>query len=1213
MNKDTFAGWCALYLHSLRRMAARTLQALLLVGSLWLLGTVGGLVAAEEDASTATEAMSAPAAVEADAGTTEGMSAPAEEAAVEADAGATEGMSAPAEEAAVGADAGTTEGMSAPAEEAAVEADAGATEGMSAPVEVDAVEVDAAVTDESAATEVEIARAEKERIETDNQAVKNQERADKEAVKATKQVAKEQERAARRAAKEQQRAAKKAARKREEAARMAEKERQLDPEKLAEFRQKRAVKAAKQREQEAKRAAKLREQEARQREKDAQRAAKLREKEAKLTARQRGKVAKQAGKSVKSDKKTILESKRAAKEARQYEKEARKLAKKAAKGSVEREEDSGKLAKRAAKDARNRERAARNATERAAKQAVRDAERREKDATDAIKDQALTAAIAERAKARAEYVYIEEIVIVGTRKADRTVFETVAPVDVIGTSELVNRGTSDIKEALRGTLPSFGVERQAIADGATFLRPPTLRGLPPDQTLVLVNGKRRHRSAVISTASDSVLTKGAQPADLAMIPTIAIDQLQVLRDSASAQYGSDAIAGVMNFALRTDDSGGEVRIKYGQYPRGSDGESVLVQANGGLPLGESGFINASLEVGSSGETSRGKQHPAALALTSGATAAAGDGTNVSGIKNPVQNWGNPELEGLKVFFNIGYPLSASKEFYSFGNIASIDVDGSFFWRNPETNSVFTGADNLRLCGATDRPACPPGTTDSTFADLNYRTLYPSGYTPRFFGAMQDESVLVGLKGQWQTWDYDLSVSYGVNEIEYKLKNTVNPSLGITSQSSFKLGTLEQSETNATIDIQKQMAVGATTVNLAYGFEWRNEKYGIEAGENASWDYLKDSNGDPRYPGLPIGSHGFPGFSPQVAGSWDRENIAVYADFEFDTEVALVLAALRYEDFQDFGDTLNYKFGANMPVSESLSWRATLGSGFRAPTPGQTNLTNVATAFESTSGTSVLVQSLTLPATHAAAGHFGGSRLEPEVSETITTGLSYLPESGGVFTLDYYRISVSDRIGLTDDFQTSAEIKTMFGLANDVSQINFYTNAFDTTTTGLDMVYQNTLSDRADLTLAWNWNSTNVTSTGGILSDEFKNDLEEQLPHERASATLDYDFGRFQMRSRANFYGQWTDYESDDRQIYSQTYGDEKTLSAGNLLVDVAFYYQLPGERGIRFTAGADNLFNRYPPEMTGRFLEAGAGRIYSNTTPYSMNGRFVYLAVSTVF
>ena len=443
--------------------------------------------------------------------------------------------------------------------------------------------------------------------------------------------------------------------------------------------------------------------------------------------------------------------------------------------------------------------------------------------------------------------FAEEIVVTGTRAQPRSVVESMVPIDVLSDDDFINQGETDVSTLLRTVAPSYNVNTQPISDAATIARPANLRNLAPDHTLVLINGKRRHRSAVIYWLGNGV-ADGAQGPDISTIPAIALRQVEVLRDGASAQYGSDAIAGVMNFLLKDSASGGSVEVKTGTFTAG-DGDVSSVAANIGLPLGKNGFANLSLEVGGSDATDRSVQRDDAAGLI-----AAGN----TAVRNPAQIWGSPEIEDdVKFWANFGSLLGDSgNQFYGHANYATKTVTGGFYFRNPNTRgSVFSGDGGQTLLigdlldaqdGILDGSAgCPTVTvTDNVpdpvalaevFANPNcfsFQELFPGGFTPNFGGDVEDTSIVLGVRGQTDGGlGWDASVSQGTNEVDFFIFNTVNASLGPDTPTSFDPGLYKQEELNFNFDVTYPLN---DQTFLAGGIEWREEDFTIGIGQLESF-------------------------------------------------------------------------------------------------------------------------------------------------------------------------------------------------------------------------------------------------------------------------------------------------------------------------------------------------------------------------------------------
>ncbi|MDH3533293.1 MAG: TonB-dependent receptor, partial [Gammaproteobacteria bacterium] len=612
---------------------------------------------------------------------------------------------------------------------------------------------------------------------------------------------------------------------------------------------------------------------------------------------------------------------------------------------------------------------------------------------------------------------IEEIVTTGTRARARSVEDSPAPVDVLSADYFSNQGDTDLSNLVRNIVPSYNVNTQPISDAATIVRPANLRGLAPDHTLVLINGKRRHRAAVIYWLGNGV-ADGAQGPDISALPSIALKQVEVLRDGAAAQYGSDAIAGVMNFILKDDAEGATLEAKFGEFQEG-DGQQFSIAGNIGLPLTDAGFANLSFEFGETDPTDRSVQRDDAAALV-----AAGN----TAVANPAQIWGSPEItDDWKFWGNFGLELGNGAEAYAHANYVKKHVDGGFYFRNPNTRAaVFSGDDGETLLigdmldavdGVLDGSAgCPvvtitddvpdPVALAQVFADDNcfsFQEIFPGGFTPRFGGDVHDAALTVGVRGELDNGlRWDVSGGVGSNDVDFFIRNTVNASLGPATPTAFDPGDYTQTEKMVNADF----AYSPTdNTNLAFGAEWRNESFEITVGQEESFALgpLVDQ-------GFSAASNGFPGFSNIAGGVFDRKNVSLYVDGEWEpTDNLLLGAAVRYEDFDDFGTTTNYKVAGNFRLTDNFGLRGTVSTGFKAPTPGQSNAFNVSTEFDL--DLMELVNNGTVPSTSGPALLRGGKALQPEESTNFTFGTFFNLGDLDV-TIDYFQIEVDDRLSLT---------------------------------------------------------------------------------------------------------------------------------------------------------------------------------------------------------
>ena len=849
---------------------------------------------------------------------------------------------------------------------------------------------------------------------------------------------------------------------------------------------------------------------------------------------------------------------------------------------------------------------------------------------------------------------LEGLVAVGSRARPRTVTESPVPVDVIPTTDIVQQGDTDFANLLRNVVPSFNVNIQPISDAATFARPANLRGLAPDHTLVLINGKRRHRTAVITWYGNG-LADGSQGPDIALIPGLALEQAEVLRDGASAQYGSDAIAGVMNFVLKNDRSGGSIEIKTGGYPFGEtsepfeegafpgDGEMYTLSGNIGLPLGETGFLNLTGEYGNANPTDRSTQRLDALALL-------GSGNN--SVRSPAQIWGSPQVSNeVKLWANMGYLFDDNTQFYGHGNFVSKQVEGGFYFRNPGTRSGVFGtrnADGQRILlvgdmldardGELDGSAgCPEvpvtddgvvmdqGALNQVLADPNcftFRKLFPGGFTPQFGAYVLDASAVAGIRGTSGNVDWDGSMAWGKSNMDFYMYNTVNASLGpdqpcagadrtlsfvVPDQSCtpwFNPGIYDQQELNLNFDMS--YAVNER-VNLAGGAEARNERFEIFRGSTESW-----TEGPLATQGFTPGSNGFTGFGPLTEGDWNRTNFAAYGDLEIrEPEGQWTFGvAGRFETFSDFGTTINGKVAGRVSASENLGLRASASTGFRAPTPGQQNAFNISTIYDP--AIMDLTNNGTIPSTSPLAENFGGKPLTPEKSINLALGAVY-DEGPFSLSMDFFQIRVSDRLTTSADRSLSPpEIEQLIaeGIIRPggvLARFRFFINDFATRTDGIDLVgaYQVEGASGSTTTFssAWNWTRTTVTDFNPTtLTDHRIRILEEGLPNVRGNIAMNHVFaGGTRFLVRGSYWGGYFDGE----QPYYESDPGTTIDYPSRILFDMEAARTFSDRWTL--TVGATNVLNTYPEEYPG--AAAGVGNRFGQFTPFGFNGGFYYTRV----
>ena len=796
---------------------------------------------------------------------------------------------------------------------------------------------------------------------------------------------------------------------------------------------------------------------------------------------------------------------------------------------------------------------------------------------------------------------LEEVVVVGSRGAPRTVAESPVPVDVLTAEELGKTGSSDLLMQLQAAIPSLNVHLQPISDAASMIRPANLRGLSADSTLILVNGKRRHRASVIAFQGGGV-NDGSQGADISVIPSIALKQVEVLRDGAAAQYGSDAIAGVINFVLNDSSEGGSISVKQGEFSEG-DGTTTTVAGNIGMPLTDDGFVNLSFQMKQADDTSRSVQRPDAQSLINRGNTA---------VTEPAQIWGAPKIDDdITFFFNSGLDLGNGAEAYMFGNYSERDVDGGFYYRNPDDRGgVFTNGDDNRLIAdvtgdmsgncPTDVDPADYALRDAIMANPNcyiHNEQAPGGYTPRFVGNITDTSFTAGTRGEITGGNmdgvrYDISGSVGRSQADFGLNNTFNPSMGPDSKRDFTTGSYIQLEKTFNLDLQKQY----DNTSIAGGAEWRETTFEVISGEEASWKVGKYAA-----QGFNVGSHGFAGFSPDSAGAFSRRNYAMYLDVESQlTDTLLVGGALRYEDYTSFGDTANYKVTFSQQMSDNLAIRGSHSTGFRAPTQGQANVVNTQTTLVG----GELTQAQTLPSFKLGAG-----QLQPEESTSYAFGVVMTIGEVEV-TADWFKIEVENRVALTSNADTTAAQRAAMaaaGVPNPelIGQVNYFTNDFNTDTQGLDIVatYGTDLfGGSTDFSAAYNMTDTEVSSQGSATSDSKVKRLEEGLPNHRATFTMAQSWENVNAFVRANYFGEYY-------AVHADYFGTDADAA---VTVDMEVTYSINDSFDV--SVGAQNLFDQDAERIDG---SAGAvakgvtgnvlGAIFYETSPMGIEGSYWYV------
>lgn len=786
---------------------------------------------------------------------------------------------------------------------------------------------------------------------------------------------------------------------------------------------------------------------------------------------------------------------------------------------------------------------------------------------------------------------VGDIVVTGTRTTGRSRLDTIAPVDVISGETLTRTGTGvETATALAAATPSINFPRPSISDGSDHVRPATLRGLAPDQALVLINGQRGHVSALVSVNGN--LGRGSTAFDLNTIPSVTLGSVEVLRDGASAQYGSDAIAGVINLRLREAREGGGLTLNYGRYDtsfdtaRGSqdrkDGTQKSVAGWVGLPLGDDGFLTVSGELQSRDRTNRA-DFADPRAVSNGAT------------DQVIGHFGDPGVEAQSIWFNAGHPLGGGWSAYGFGGIQHKETVSA------ATARAFNNSNNVLA-------------------------VYPNGFVPKIGTEIVDYNIYGGVKGEAAGIDWDISASYGRNTIDYRVFDSINASYGNQggmTQKEFDAGGLEYDQLVIGIDGVKPVSLGLyEPVNVAFGLEYRTESFGQSAGEPKSYNKLAGSTQGG-------GAQGFPGFSPANVVDVDRNNWSAYIDLEGKlTEAFSVGLAGRYEDYSDFGDQLTGKLSARYDFSPSFALRGAVSTGFHAPALQQQYFSYVATNLVTTGNPPVtnLIQSGTFRVDDPVSLALGSKPLEPETSTNYSLGAVF--RSGGLeLTVDAYQIEIKDRIILSENLgpdrpsqskeTTDAVLKIIQPLG--VSSARFWTNGLDTTTKGIDVVGRYRLATdsigRFDFTLAGNYNKTSVDKLPGIptglaipVSPNFLFDrsnilsFEEGTPKYKVVGSADWTLGGFGVTAKATYY-------DSVLVAFNAPTSDYQTGSA--TLFDLEGRYAFPG--GVGLAVGVNNLTDEYPA-YTPAALNAQTGSVgFPQYSPFGFNGRFFYGRLSYSF
>lgn len=774
----------------------------------------------------------------------------------------------------------------------------------------------------------------------------------------------------------------------------------------------------------------------------------------------------------------------------------------------------------------------------------------------------------------ADNAIVEEVVVTGTRAAGRSRLDTVSPVDVVDNKALARQGTTELAQALSNLAPSINFPRPSAVDGTDSVRPATLRGLAPDQTLVLINGKRGHAAALVNI--NGAVGRGSAAFDLNTIPTAALERVEILREGAAAQYGSDAIAGVVNLRLREARSGGGATASYGLYSsevktsrdldgrKAHDGVTYTASVWQGFSLPNDGFLTLTGDVSHRNPTNR---------------------SDVSSAFSPgivTGRYGDAQVESKAIYANAGLALNETWSAYGWAG-----------YQNRKTQSA----------------AFPRLANAST----NVVAIYPNGFLPKITTDIDDYNLALGTKGELGGFTVDASVTYGANKIHYGVRDSLNTSYGAASPTRFDAGIMEYGQFVGSLDFTRPLTLFnfAKPSTLAFGVEYRDETYKITAGDLYSY-----SNG-----GLSsnVGSQGFPGFRPSNEVDNSRHNYSLYVDLDNQvTEKLDVSVAARFEDYSDFGSTTTGKIAARYDFIDSFALRGAVSTGFRAPALQQQYFTATSTNIIGSTPTEVG----TFPATSAVAAVLGAKPLEPEESTNYSLGLVY---HKGPFelTIDAYQIDIENRIVLSENIQGSATgtatqraIYNLLFPSFGVTTARFFINGVDTTTKGVDVVGRYRLNaetvGRFDFTLAANFNDTEITrlpTTNTLSSLPVPPTLfgrvnvltfEEGTPSHKYVAAADWSKGPWAATLRVTAYGSVLqpnataslDYETGEKAVVD--------LEARRAFLDDK----------LTWAVGANNLLDEYPNRTPAANNSTSGVVGFPNYSPFGFNGRFLYTRVS---
>lgn len=787
---------------------------------------------------------------------------------------------------------------------------------------------------------------------------------------------------------------------------------------------------------------------------------------------------------------------------------------------------------------------------------------------------------------------VNEIVAVGTRRANRTVTESPVPVDVLPAALIESSGLIETAQILQRLAPSVNFPRTAIADGTDHMRPVTLRGLAPDQVLVLLNGKRRHNTALVHV--NGTVGRGSTSVDLNAIPANAIDRIEVLRDGAAAQYGSDAIAGVVNIVLKSGERR-EATTTFGRVQSNEDGREFTdgghVNLNGtyGVLFKQGGSITLNAEYRDRNRTNRAYPDLRQQYFS-------GDARNSNAPR--ISSWqGDGDSRDLGGFINAVTPLgSGGTELYAFGGVTQRDGMAAGFFRRPlDARTV--------------------------------RAIHPDGFLPEIGSDILDFSGSAGVRGTMAGWRWDLSTVYGGNTFGFSVHNSNNVTLGTNSPTEFDAGTLKFAQWTNNLDFSRAFEIGLNApLNVGVGAEFRRDNYQIEAGEPDSYrdGGVRVLDGPSAGSQGALGAQVFPGFRPADVVDESRSNVAGYLDLETNLmSNLLVNLATRVENYSDFGSTTDYRLAARFEPFEGFAVRGAAGTGFRAPSLGQSWFSATSTNFLVVNGVNTPFDIRTFPVSTAEAQLLGAEELKAEESTNLSAGVSVEMPFGLTVTADYYEIDIDDRIVLSGNF-TQTAVRQMFeqrGFTG-VGGGRFFTNAIDTWTRGFDVVasYGLLLGDAGTLrfTGGYNANRTKVTRISPtppalsafqstLFDREQEGRIEHGQPRNNVNLTLNYTGRALGINLHNQRFGEVSQFNASSPEL-------DQTFSA-KWITDLDLSYKL--RQRFRVAVGANNLFDVYPDEwedwdkgVNGSLTTNGIYRYAGGTSPFGLNGRTVYVRLS---